>query len=242
MDINKALPRRSDRNVVARCGSIGGDGDRRRRHCRGAARLVRLVLPVQTLRPRPPVSAMKTIPWLAALVAAALATPAGADGTRHELSATSKAVIEIGPDGIVIMHATNVRLVPYALFDGEHQLPRVATVNSDVRQRTDAEGDDPASTVAVTVDDLSAATPRRLASFTDPGSEGVLLGPSWFDTRQPGCCAGPTVHSLRALETGRLLYRATGDGEASAAWGEIPNARPALIRWAAFAGRIDQAD
>jgi hypothetical protein len=188
------------------------------------------------------VSAKRRIPWLAALLAAALATPAGADGTRHELSATSRAVIEIGPDGTVIMHATNVRLVPYALFDGEHQLPRLATVTSDVRRRTDAEGDDPASTVAVTVDDLSAATPRRLASFTDPGSEGVLLGASWFDTRQPGCCAGPTVHSLRALETGRLLYRATGDGEASAAWGEIPNARPALIRWAAFDGRVDEAD
>jgi len=187
------------------------------------------------------VSAKKSISWLAALIAAALATPAGADGTRHELSATSRAVIEIGPDGTVIMHATNVRLVPYALFDGVHQLPRLATVTSDVRQRTDAEGDDPASTVSVTVDDLSAATPRRLASFTDPGSEGVLLGASWFDTRQPGCCAGPTVHSLRALETGRLLYRATGDGEASAAWGEVPNARPALIRWAAYDGRVDEA-
>jgi len=67
------------------------------------------------------------------------------------------------------------------------------------------------------------------------------LGASWFDTRQPGCCAGPTLHSLRALETGRLLYRATGDGEASAAWGEVPNARPALLRWAAFDGRVDEA-
>src|SRR5262249_17808651 len=105
-----------------------------------------------------PVSAKRTIPWFAAFVAAALATPAGDDATRHELSAPSRAVIEIGPDGTVIMHATNVRLVPYALFDGEHQLPRLATVTSDVRQRTDAEGDDPASTVAVTVDDLSAAT------------------------------------------------------------------------------------
>jgi hypothetical protein len=184
---------------------------------------------------------MKTIPWFAALIAAILAAPARADGPRHELSATSRAAIEIAADGTVIMRATNVRLAPYALFDGEHQLPRLATVTSDVRQRTDAEGDDPASTVAVTVDDLSTATPRRLASFTDPGSDGVLIGALWFDTRQPGCCAGPTVHSLRALETGRLLYRATGDGEASAAWGEVPNARPALIRWAAYDGRVDEA-
>src|SRR5437762_7349312 len=137
MDISKALPRRSDRNVVARCGSIGGDGI-------AAALPDWLGWPAQTA---PHEAAMKMIPWLAALVAAALVTPAGADGPRHELSATSKAVIEIGPDGTVIMRATNVRLVPYALFDGVHQLPRLATVTSDVRQRTDAEGDDPASTV-----------------------------------------------------------------------------------------------
>src|SRR2546421_4759971 len=85
MDISKALPRRSDRNVVGRRRSIGGDG-------------IAAALPdwlgwlVQT---SPPEAAMKMIPWLAALAAAALATPAGADGPRHELSATSKAVIEI---------------------------------------------------------------------------------------------------------------------------------------------------
>ena len=39
-----------------------------------------------------------------------------------------------------------------------------------VRTRTDAEGVDPASTVSVSVDDLSAVQPRRLAAFSDPGS------------------------------------------------------------------------
>jgi hypothetical protein len=184
---------------------------------------------------------MRTIPCVAVLLVAALAGSARADGLRHELSATSNAVIEIAPDGTVVTRASNVRLVPYALFDGNHQLPRLATVTSDVRRRTDAEGDDPASTVSVTVDDLSAAAPRRLATFSDPGSEGVLLGEAYFDTRQPGCCAGPTLHSVRALETGRLLYRATGDAAGSAAWAGIPNARPALIRWAAFDGRVDEA-
>src|SRR5256885_12871144 len=64
---SKALPRRSDRNVVARRRSIGGDGI-------AAALPDWLGWPVQN---SPPEAAMKTIPWLAALVAAALATPAG---------------------------------------------------------------------------------------------------------------------------------------------------------------------
>src|SRR5262245_56268556 len=85
-------------------------GGQSNRHCgctMGLSRLRRS----RDRHPRPPVSAKRTIPWLAALLAAALAAPAGADGPRHELSATSKAVIEIGADGTVIMHATNVRLV-----------------------------------------------------------------------------------------------------------------------------------
>ena len=185
---------------------------------------------------------MRSVPWFAALTAVTLAGAARADGIRHDLSATSTAVVEVTADGTVTMHSTNVRLVPYALFDGSRQLARLATVTSDLRRRTDAEGDDPASTVSVAIDDLSAAAPRRLAAFTDPGSEGVLLGERYFDTRQPGCCAGPTLHSVRVLETGRLLYRATGDDAAgSAAWAEVPNARPPLIRWAAFDGRVDEA-
>ena len=44
-----------------------------------------------------------------------------------------------------------------------------------MKTRTDAEGVDPGSTVSVTVDDLSGKEPRRLASFSEPGSEGVLL-------------------------------------------------------------------
>ena len=185
---------------------------------------------------------MRTMPLFAALLAASPVAAASADGPRHEVTATSRAEVEVAADGTVVMRAINVRLLPYALFDGTRHLPRLATVTTDVRNRTDAEGDDPASTVSVTVDDLSAAAPRRLAAFSDPGSDGMLLGVAYFDARQPGCCAGPTLHSVRALESGRLLYRATGDAAGgSAAWAVVPNARPLLLRWAAFDGRIDEA-
>lgn len=175
------------------------------------------------------------------LAAALLAAPAGAAEIKHDFSATSTATVEITGDGVMVQHVRNARLEPYGLFDGERTLPRLATVTIDLKRRSDAEGDDPASTVSVTVDDLSAAQPKRLASFTDPGSEGDILGERYFASRMPGCCAGPTVHMVRVLETGLLLFRATGDAdEASTAWATVPNAHPEIVRWAAFDGALDE--
>jgi hypothetical protein len=155
-------------------------------------------------------------------------------------------VVEVTADGTVVMHSTNVRLVPYALFDGLRQLPRLATVTSDLRRRTDAEGDDPASTVSVTIDDLSATPPRRLATFADPGSEGVLLGEP-AHTRQPGCCAGPTPYPRcwrpagcssrdrrrrRRLSVGRVANaRLIRRGRLSTAVDEAAQKRGGSARW-----------
>jgi hypothetical protein len=176
------------------------------------------------------------------LAAGLLAAPAGAAELKHDFSATSTATVEITGEGVMIQHVRNSRLEPYGLFDGEHTLPRLATITFDVKRRSDAEGDDPASTVSVAVDDLSAATPKRLAAFTDPGSEGDILGELYFDSRLPGCCAGPTIHTVRLLETGTLLFRATGDAdEGSTAWATVPNAHPEIVRWAAFDGALDEA-
>ncbi len=172
----------------------------------------------------------------------AIAGPAFAADGHHEAKADSSATLDVKSDGTVVMHSRNAELIPYVVYNGERHLPRLATVTTDVTRRTDAEGDDPSSTVSVTVDDLSGDTPKRLSSFSDPGSEGEILGETYFDTSQPGCCAGPTVHSIRSLEDGKLLYRATGDSDAgSSAWAEAPNSRPRLIRWAAFDGVVDEA-
>jgi hypothetical protein len=93
--------------------------------------------------------------------------------------------------------------------------------------------------VSVTVDDLSGPSAQRLTSFSDPGSQGELLSPLYFDAWMPGCCGGATIHSLRSLEDGRLLFRATGDAAGgSSAWAQAPNVRPALLRWAAFDGQV----
>ncbi|MBX6323371.1 MAG: hypothetical protein IRY94_16225, partial [Rhodospirillaceae bacterium] len=172
---------------------------------------------------------------------AGAAAAAGGAERRHEAAASSHAEVAVAPDGTLTLHARNARLEPYALFDGERYLPRLATVTTDVRQRTDAEGYDPSSTVSVTVDDLSGPTPVRLAAFSDPGAAGVRLTEEYFDSLMTGCCGGPTLHSVRALETGRLLFRATGDGDGgSSAWAEVPNARPPILRWAAFDGAVDE--
>jgi hypothetical protein len=163
---------------------------------------------------------------------------AAGEERHYKASAASSAEIDIGADGALVMHARNVRLVPYAV-SLDHYRPRLATVMIDVRQRTDAEGADRSSTVSVTVDDISADPVQRLASFTDPGTEGDLLTPDFFDSWMPGCCGGPTVHYVRWPEDGKLLFRATGDGAAgTSAWALPPDSDPANVRWAAFDGSV----
>ena len=98
--------------------------------------------------------------YAAAGLALGLGHPAGADSV-HEFSASSTARIAIRADGNVAMLVRNSRLVPYILYDGERHA-RLATITTDVRSRTDAEGVDPHSTVSFTVDDLSGAIPKRL--------------------------------------------------------------------------------
>ena len=167
------------------------------------------------------------------------------DPVKHESTATSTAAITVDPDGTVSMTARNARLIPYTLFNtsggNPTVFPRLATVTTDVRKRSDAEGEDPSSSVSVTIDDLSGTEPRRLAEFTDPGSRGELVGERYFASTVFGWCGAPDRHVVHPTETGRLLFRSTGPGELGrVAWADMPNARPPLIRWAAFNGDIDE--
>jgi hypothetical protein len=195
----------------------------------------------------------RNLPW-AALGALALASPLHAQ-TLYDGTASSSVHVESTSSSdagkAIVMSVKNARLVPYVIYvwrdpqqSGADALQaRLATVTTDVKTRTDAEGVDPGSTVTVTVDDLSAKEPRRLASFTEPGSEGVMLGHHYFSAIMPGCCDSPQIHRVHALETGRALFRSTGpDPAGTAAWAEVPNARPAIVRWAAFDAAIEQAD
>jgi hypothetical protein len=181
--------------------------------------------------------------WPAAVAAALLALPAQAQ-QKHDSSGASTATVEIRPDGAIRMSARNTRFIPYTIMDeqGEHPLARLATVITDVKSRSDAEGVDPASSVNVTIEDLSGASRRQLATFTDRGSEGRLVDERYFVATTFGCCGGLDRHIVHATETGKLLFHSTGSGEMGrAGWVEMPNARPALERWAAFDGDVDEA-
>jgi len=157
----------------------------------------------------------------------------------HNMSAASSAKIEVTADDTVVMQARNARLVPYVLYDGDAHRPRLATITSDVTTRTDAEGPDPKSTVSFEVQDLAAAEPKRLSSFTEPGTEGSIVAERYGVATMPGCCGGTDLHRVHALESGTLLFRSTGDGAlGSAAWAEAPNAKPRTVRWAAFDGDV----
>ena len=197
---------------------------------------------------------MTRILGLAALGALALAAPASAE-TLYDGAASSSVHVESTGSSdagkAIVMSVRNARLVPYVIYvwrdppqsDADALQARLATITTDVKTRTDAEGVDPSSTVSVTVDDVSAKEPRRLSSFSEPGSDGVMLGRRYFSAIMPGCCDSPQIHRVHVLETGRALFRSTGpDPAGSAAWAEVPNARPEIVRWAAFDGAIEQAD
>lgn len=191
-----------------------------------------------------------------ALVMLALAASAPARAqTLYDGTASSSAHIDSVSSSdagkAIVMSVRNARLVPYVIYvwrdpqqsDADALQARVATITTDVKTRTDAEGVDPGSTVSVTVDDVSAGGPRRLASFSEPGSEGVMLGRRYISAIMPGCCDAPQIHRVHVLETGRALFRSTGpDPAGTAAWAEVPNAKPEIVRWAAFDGAVEEAD
>ena len=189
---------------------------------------------------------------LASLIAMTTTAHAQAlyDGTA-ESSVHIESVNSTEAGKAMVMRVKNARLVPYVIYvwrdpqqsDADALRARLATVTTAVMTRTDAEGVDPNSTVTVTVDDVSGREPKRLASFTEPGSEGVMLGHHYFSAIMPGCCDSPQIHRVHVLETGRALFRSTGpDPAGTAAWAEVPNARPAIVRWAAFDGSVEQVD
>lgn len=196
---------------------------------------------------------MKNHSLLALATVVGMIAPAHAE-TLYDGTAASSAHIESASSSdagkAIVMSVRNARLVPYVIYVWRDQQSsadalqaRLATITTDVKTRTDAEGVDPGSTVSVTVDDVSAKEPRRLASFSEPGSEGVLLGQRYFSAIMPGCCDSPEIHRVHVLETGQALFRSTGPSPAgTAAWAEVPNARPELLRWAAFDGEVPEAD
>jgi hypothetical protein len=197
---------------------------------------------------------MKSATFAALGALIALGAPAAAQ-TLYDGTASSSVHIESTTSSdagkAIAMSVKNARLVPYVVYvwrdaqqsDADALQARLATITTNVKTRTDAEGVDPSSTVTVTVDDVSAPDPRPLASFTEPGSEGVMLGHHYFSAIMPGCCDSPQIHRVHVLETGRALFRSTGpDPAGTAAWAEVPNARPAIVRWAAFDAAIDPVD
>jgi hypothetical protein len=171
---------------------------------------------------------------LAGLALSCVLAPAALADTAYDVSAASSTHIEKKSDGTVDMRVRNVRYVPYTIYIGEKQALRLATITLDVRTSTGAEGTNPASTIAVAVDDLSGASAKRLSSYNDPGGMADIVG-GYSVATFPGCCGGPDIHRVRLMEAGRALFRSTGpDVMGSAAWAEAPNAKPRTVRWAAL--------
>jgi len=131
---------------------------------------------------------------------------------------------------------TTSRLLPFVIRDRRtnQYRTRLVTVRTTVKSRTDLDG--VTGRVAVTVDDLDRRAPRQLASWSDAGLDGTLLDaadPPLFVTAATGCCG--VVHLARVVDTGRILFRSTGDGPAGvSAWFNLAGVPFDNRRWAAL--------
>jgi len=183
---------------------------------------------------------MKNI-LLGLLTAGVLLAPPTAEAL--DAKASSSVMVSKGSDGGYAARVKNTRFIPYlTMDDGGATHFRLVTVATDQELRSDQEQVDPKASVSVTVDDMAGAAAKRLASFKDPGADGTVIADRYFATTQPGCCGSADAHHVRLLETGKHLFQSTGPGPVGiTAWADFPNAHPAQIRWAAFAGVDDEA-
>ncbi len=160
-----------------------------------------------------------------------------------DLQGRSSSKVEKRADGYQTVQVENTSFVPYAVFNGADSsyALRIATLLTRFKFAT---GQEPApfdATVTVNIDDMSGPVPKRLVAFSDPGAEGRILADRYFITTQTGCCDELTVHHVRFLETGKLLFRSTGrEAGRGMAWMEAPNTP--IRRWAAVDGKMTEAE
>ena len=170
------------------------------------------------------------------LVLLAMFLPSRGDAQSYQSTAPSSITVEVTPHGMVV-HQRSVRYAVYGAIPDdikvgvpfEHRLATITTISDSV-------ADDQTDTIEVTVDALSGTGLGRVTAFSDAGSAGIVSAP-YFVTVQRGCCSPLTRYHVRNIETGKLLFTATGAGLTGlVALVTVPNHHPSIERWAAFEG------
>lgn len=172
------------------------------------------------------------------VVCLTLAPAHAADPIRHSLSIPSTITLSPSTEGGYAVESSTTRFqvyetLPATVGPGAVFPPRLATITT---WRKHPGGDERGEgEIRVRVQDLSRPDLPTIVEFADPGSEGQIAGRLYFVTTEPGCCALPSRHRVRALESGRAIFTATGAGEmGTAIWMSVPNAKPTIQRWAAY--------
>lgn len=165
-----------------------------------------------------------------------LTLPACGEVTTYRATAPSGITVQVTPDGVVV-HQRSVRYEVYPAIPDDITVgvpfdPRLATITTV----TDGKADDQDNTIEVTIDALTGPAPHRIATFSDPGATATIVSP-YFITTQTGCCSPLTRHHVRNIETGKILFTATGSSQAGlVAMMDVPNHHPTIERWAAYEG------
>lgn len=176
---------------------------------------------------------------LPVLVLMTLLLPGCGEAETYTATAPSNITVQVEPDGLFV-HQRSVRYEVFGAIPDDIKVGVPFSLHlATITTVSDGRTDDPSKAIEVAVDALSGSAPRRVATFSDDGSEGIVSSP-YFITTQSGCCSPLTRHHVRNIETGMLLFTATGHGEAGlVVVMDVPNHHPKIKRWAAYEGRPD---
>jgi hypothetical protein len=159
---------------------------------------------------------------------------------RYTLTGPSVVHIERAADGLYKFRTleSRFRLTQDAARHDKF-VPRLITTTT----KGSWDGIDEKYSVVVTIDELGGRTPRRVAKFSDPGTMGeVLADDTYYLTAEPPCCAATGHFWFRSADTGRFLFRATGNGETGASafmYVQAVGTKVNTERWVAFEGNTD---
>ena len=158
---------------------------------------------------------------------------------RYTLTGPSVVHIERSADGLYKYQTleSRFRLTQDAARHDEF-VPRLITTTT----KGSWDGTDEKYSVVVTIDELRGRTPRRVAKFSDPGTMGEVLGDTYYLTAVPPCCTDTGHFWFRSADTGKFLFKATGNGEVGATafmYVQAVGAKVNTERWIAFEGNTD---
>ena len=179
------------------------------------------------------------VAFAACLCAILMMPSALADSSGYTVTGPSGAHVKRKADGSYAIQARESRFWLTRDYRRQaHFIPHLITTTTNWSW----DGDEKYS-VVVTIDELRGRTPHRVAQFSDPGTTGqILAGDVYYLTMKPPCCGDTGYYYFRSVDSGALLFKATGNGDVGTSaflYQHAPGTHVEMDRWVGFEGNVD---